>query len=182
MLRTVVAFSNDKLRNTITDTLERNGIQVHVACKTGLEVLRYIKRMGGGVVICSPRLSDMTADELADELSDIAFFLVAGRPGDLDICENENLFRLSLPASSGEIYGSARILVELDERRNHDTRPERSKEEKDIIQSAKQLIMGRNQMSEDQAYRFLQKRSMESSTPMVEVAKMFLNALDSTDL
>ena len=34
-----------------------------------------------------------------------------------------------------------------------------------------------NGMTEDQAYRFIQKRSMETSTPMPDVAKMILTAL-----
>lgn len=37
--------------------------------------------------------------------------------------------------------------------------------------------MEKNSMTEDQAYRFIQKRSMETSTPMPDVAQMILTAL-----
>ena len=177
MSRTVVAFSNDKLRETILEALEKNGIPVHAICRTGSEALRSIKKTGGGVLVCAPRLSDMTADDLADDLGEDAFYLVAGKPMDLDMVENENIFKITLPASSGMIAGSARILVELDERRRIEMRPERPAEEKELINKAKLIVMERNDMTEDQAYRFLQKRSMESSTPLVEVARMFLDVL-----
>ncbi len=177
MVRTVIAFPTEKMRTTIEDALERGGIQVHCACKSGSEVLRTIKKLGGGVVICAPRLCDMTADDLAYELSDIAFMLVAGRPADLDMCENESVFRISLPAPGAEICGSARILIELDERRSQAMRPVRPLEEKEIIKRAKELVMERNNISEEQAYRFLQKQSMETSTPLVEIAKIFLKEL-----
>ena len=174
MIRTVVAFSNSSTREKIAELLEKNGIKVRCICKRGIEVVRDIKKMGGGVVICSPQLHDMTADDLAFELGRLAFFLVAGRPAELDLCEDENIFRLKLPAPAGEICGSVRILTELDERRSHFEKPERSSEESQLIRRAKEFIMDRNAMSEEQAYRFIQKRSMETSTPMVEIARLFL--------
>ncbi len=177
MVRTVIAFPTEKMRTTISEALERGGIDVLCACKSGSEVLRTIKKIGGGVVICAPRLNDMTADDLAYELDDEAFMLVAGRPADLDMCENENVFRIALPAPGAEICGSARILIELDERRKSAMRPVRPIEEKEIIRKAKELVMVRNNFTEDQAYRFLQKRSMETSTPLVDIAKIFLKEL-----
>ncbi len=176
-MRTVIAFPNEKLRHSIMETLERGGITVHAVCRTGGEAIRAIQKMGGGVLLCSPRLPDMTADELSENLRGLAFCLVAGRPNDLEICENEDLFRLRLPASGGEICGSTRILIELDGRRNRGVKPERGKDKKELVREAKELLMKRDGMTEEQAHRFLQRRSMETSTPMAEVAEMFLKAL-----
>ena len=67
-----------------------------------------------------------------------------------------------------------RILLQLDERRDRAGVPERSDEDKEVIIEAKEYLMQHNEMTEEQAHRFLQKRSMETSTPMADVAKLVL--------
>ena len=42
------------------------------------------------------------------------------------------------------------------------------------MQEAKELLMARNHMSEEEAHRYLQKCSMDSGTNMVETALMIL--------
>ena len=46
-----------------------------------------------------------------------------------------------------------------------------------LIKEAKCLLMERNHMSEEEAYRYIQKCSMDSSTSMVETAKMVLTTM-----
>ncbi|MDO4619151.1 MAG: response regulator [Lachnospiraceae bacterium] len=177
MIRTIVAIADDALRDSIIRILQKNGIEVRISCRSGQEALRAVNRMDGGVVICSARLTDMTADELADTLGTDALFLVLARPSELDYCENENLFRVPLPVHSGELIGGVRILLQLDEHSVAARLPKRTDEDKAVITQAKEVLMDKNEMTEEQAYRFIQKRSMETSTPMPDVAKMILTAL-----
>lgn len=177
MVRTIVAIADDALRDSIIRILRRSGIDVRISCRSGQETVRAVRRMDGGVVICSARLTDMTADELADTLGRSALFLVLARPSELDYCENEALFRVPLPVHSGELIGGVRILMQLDDHVTQARIPKRSDEEKELITQAKEILMEKNDMTEDQAYRFIQKRSMETSTPMPDVAKMILTAL-----
>ena len=48
------------------------------------------------------------------------------------------------------------------------------KEEQEVIDRAKQILMTRNDMSEADAFRYIQKRSMDSGRTMVESAGMIL--------
>ena len=50
----------------------------------------------------------------------------------------------------------------------------RSEGEKRIIQKAKELLMERNQMTEEEAHRYIQKISMDSAINLVETAEMIL--------
>lgn len=50
----------------------------------------------------------------------------------------------------------------------------RSEKEQNYISNAKRLLMEKNQMTEDEAYRHIQKCSMDSGTNMVETAQMLL--------
>ncbi len=178
MTRTVVAFENEASRSGICEMLEKNGINVRYTCRTGLEAIRAIKKMGGGVVVCGYKLADMTAEQLADDLQELATFLVIGKPHNLDFYENEDIFKLPLPIRIGELVGSVNMLIQLDEKKLRRSHPRRSAEDDRLITMAKQLLMSRNDMSEDQAYRFIQRKSMETSSKMTETARLILQALD----
>lgn len=53
----------------------------------------------------------------------------------------------------------------------------RSWKEQNYIGNAKMLLMQRNHLSEEEAYRYIQKSSMDSGTNMVETAQMILMLL-----
>ena len=54
---------------------------------------------------------------------------------------------------------------------------QRNEEEAATIAKAKELLMGRNNMTEEEAHRYLQKHSMDNSTSMVETAQMVLSMM-----
>ena len=63
-------------------------------------------------------------------------------------------------------------------RRRRRSRPkERSREEQDIITEAKTLLMERNNMTESEAHRYIQKCSMDSGTNLVETAQMVISLI-----
>ena len=53
----------------------------------------------------------------------------------------------------------------------------RSEKEQNYISNAKRLLMEKNQMTEEEAYRHIQKCSMDSGTNMVETAQMVLSIM-----
>ncbi|MDE7269116.1 MAG: ANTAR domain-containing protein, partial [Acetatifactor sp.] len=59
-------------------------------------------------------------------------------------------------------------------RRQHLKARTRSAEEDALIRAAKELLMARNHMDEEEAHRYLQKCSMDSGTNLVETAQMVL--------
>ncbi|MDE7257890.1 MAG: ANTAR domain-containing protein, partial [Lachnospiraceae bacterium] len=60
-------------------------------------------------------------------------------------------------------------------RRRAKSKPkERNSEETAFIKEAKELLMERNHMTEEEAHRYIQKCSMDSGTNMVETAQMIL--------
>ena len=70
------------------------------------------------------------------------------------------------------------MLIQLDQRRSRRHLPKRSADDESIIRRAKLLIMEKNNMSEEQAYRFIQRRSMETSAKMSDTARLILEAFD----
>ena len=56
---------------------------------------------------------------------------------------------------------------------------QRSERETRLIEKAKELLMERNNMSETEAHRYIQKCSMDSGTNMVETAQMVISLIDT---
>ena len=52
------------------------------------------------------------------------------------------------------------------------------KDEQEMIAEAKALLMERNNMTEEEAHRYLQKNSMDSGTNIVETAEMVLSIMN----
>ena len=88
MNRLIVAFSSDTAAHRICAWLAQSGFPARTVCRTGAEVVRAVRYMGGGSVICAARLPDYTADELYDDLDGQADLLVIGKPEQLSDCEN----------------------------------------------------------------------------------------------
>ena len=176
MIRTVVAIENEKLGTLIYDTLEKNSIPVRYRCRNGAETIRAIKKMGGGVVVCGHKLPDMTADTLAFDLRDMASLLIVAKPQQLILCENEDAFRLSVPVKVGEMIGSVNMLLQLDRMRYTKMIPRRSPEDLKLILRAKELLMTRNNLSEEEAYKCLQRKSMETCMKLTDTSKLIIAA------
>ncbi len=174
MIRTVVAFEKDESRDKIADMLERSGITVRFRCRSGAEVLRAVKTMGSGVVICGHKLTDMPTEHLAHDLRGQAKFLILAKQSQLELLDDPDVFKLPIPISAAELRGSVNILLQLDEISARSQIPQRSQEERHVIQKAKELLMETRGLTEDQAHRYLQKRSMETGTKLADTARMIL--------
>lgn len=176
MERIVVAIANDDVRKSVTEIIQKSGMRVRASVRSGSETVKAVRSMDGGVVICSPRLKDMSSDVLCGRLEDEAYYLVVGHPADLSQILSGEVFKLTLPVKASELIGSVRILTQLDERRiTEKLKPvKRSVEDNEVIAEAKEYLIDHRGMSEAEAHRFLQKTSMDTGTPVTEVAKTIL--------
>ncbi|MEE0434747.1 MAG: ANTAR domain-containing protein [Peptococcaceae bacterium] len=175
MNRTIIALRNDEHARTVTQALVHRGITVRQHCQNGAEVIRIIKEMGGGIIICSFKLRDMTACELADRLNGQAFLLVLAKGNQLSLCERDNIFTMPLPVRGAELIGAVTMLLQLDAHNTSRSVPKRNDIARLLVDKAKALLMQRYGMTEPEAHRFLQQRSMRTSTRMEDTARALLN-------
>jgi len=179
LVRTVVAFESEKDQESIAALLEKNGISVKYKCRTGLETIRAVKQMGGGIVVAGYKFPDMTTEHVAYQLKDDdAAILMVAKGTHLDMVENEDIFRIPAPFRPAELIGAVNMLVQLDQKRFKTSAEKRTDSEKQLISRAKTLLMEHEHYTEDQAHRYLQRRSMETSLKMSEVAKLILASFE----
>ena len=100
MDRIVVAFANEESQRRIARLLESDGVSPAGCFFSGADAIRAIRQLGGGIVVCGFKLRDMTAQDLAASLQDLATLLVVSSAANLDFCEGENLFKLATPETS----------------------------------------------------------------------------------
>lgn len=179
MNRIVIAFGREDSVTRIAKMLESGGIPVRYRCRSGGEVIRAVKNMDGGIIICGYKLTDMTYAELFACLGDMAMMLLIASPNQLRLCDNDEIFELAAPINGSLLCGSVRMLMQMEEKKLKKLIPQRTASENEIIKKAKALLMEKNRLTEEQAHKFIQKKSMETSTKMVETALLLLRAYDS---
>ena len=171
MDRIIVAFANEEAQKRIVRLLESGGFACAGAYFSGADVIRAARKLGSAIVVCGFKLRDMTATDLASDLQDTAVLLVVSSAVNLDMCEGENLYKLATPAARSDFFASLDMLRQFEEKNLHRPPPKRREEEQKLIRAAKELLMDVNRMTEAEAHRFLQKRSMDSGMKLVEVAQ-----------
>lgn len=93
----------------------------------------------------------------------------------------QDIVCLSMPLKVHELIQTVEMMEYTISRRKKKKRAmpkERSEEEKSIILEAKSVLMSRNNLSEEEAHRYLQKRSMNNGTDLVETAQMILSLMN----
>lgn len=166
----IVAFANPEAQQRIVRMLESGGWRVAGCFCTGADVIRAVRKLGGAIVICGFKLRDTTADFLAQDLRGSAMLLVVSSPVNLSFCQGENLFKLATPASRAEFFATLDLLDQSVKPRP----PRRKAEDQRLIERAKALLMDVNRMTESEAHRFLQKRSMDTGSRLVDTAQWVL--------
>ena len=167
--------SEDAFR--IESLIQRYGCMLDtMVCITGTEVLRTANERDYGVVICTRRLRDMAYAELAGYLPR-TFGMILLTKDASDEVFSDRMVKLMLPLGRSELLSTIEMLI------SGYTRPKKKKErpprvkseaEKQTIEKAKLLLMERNGMSEPEAFRYIQKVSMDTSRKAVETAEMIL--------
>ena len=93
---------------------------------------------------------------------------------------NSGITYLSMPLKVQALVRTLEDMCQSQLRRRKKLRQqpaERSREETQMIQEVKNLLMERNDMTEKEAHRYLQKCSMDSGTNLVETAQMVLSLI-----
>jgi response regulator NasT len=176
----IIAFPKLDDAKLIRNILVRNGYEVNALCTTGAQVISTANSLDEGIVLCGYRLPDMHYSEIYNYLPKGYEMLLMASPAKLAECVDNDIVCLSMPLKANDLINTVEMMFVSFRRRKKKEREkpkQRSEAEKSVIRKAKLLLMDRNNMSEDEAYRYIQKTSMDSGTNMVETAEMILSLM-----
>lgn len=160
---------SEMLKSRVTHNVE--------VCTNGFSILSKVHQLDSGIVICTRRYKDMYCNEIAESLPDYFEMLLLTSSEGLRECP-PGIKTITMPLRSLDLLTSVETMLEQLERRIRRERgkpkKQRSKEEQELIDRAKKLLMEKNSMTEPEAFRYIQKCSMDSCISMVETAQMIL--------
>lgn len=177
MINIIVVLPKIEDAKGIRSVLVKNGFQVAAVCSTGAQALNQLRDLSDGIVICSYKMTDMIYIELHDCLPPGFDILLLASHAVLNEYRCDDAVCLAMPFKVHELISTVEMMSQaiMCRRRRAKAGPkERKPEEEALIREAKELLMERNHMSEEEAYRYIQKCSMDSGTNMVETAQMVL--------
>lgn len=177
MLSIIIAFPRIEDATGIKNMLVRNGYDVDAVCTMGAQTITYANELDGGIVICGYRLKDMHYSEIHDCLPKGFEMLLIASAQKLEDCTNNDIVCLAMPIRNTDLLNTLQMMTYNYNRRKRKERQkpkDRSEQEKATIDKAKRVLMDRNNMTEEEAHRYIQKKSMDTATNMVEMAEMIL--------
>lgn len=176
MEKVIVAFESEQSCRRVREVLE-NGLAVScLVCRTAAEVKRAVNQQDVAAVVCGYKFPDQSAEALFQDLGPgCAMLMVAGQ-GLLELCGSRDILKLAAPVRPGELTAAVEMLLQFRRRTERDVRPTRSREETELIARAKAALMERRGLTEAEAHRWLQKRSMDTGARLADAARAVLEA------
>jgi two-component system, response regulator PdtaR len=169
----IVAFESEKTLDRFCEILEGGCVVNCLKAHSAGEVKRIVAKQHIGTVVCGFKLRDESAEDLFYDLPPASAMLVVARQ---DMLENlsEDIFTLPAPASRSDLCASVNMVMQMSHRLEHALRPKRNEEETDTVEKAKRHLMERDGLSEEEAHRYIQKKSMDNGAKMVQTAVLVL--------
>ncbi|MDE5696450.1 MAG: ANTAR domain-containing protein [Lachnospiraceae bacterium] len=177
MTNIIVVFAKIEDARSIKNVLVKNGFHVTAVCTSGAQALSYADEFHDGIVISGYRLTDMICVEIKENLPGGFEMIVMASQKVLADVSGCGIIGLAMPLKVHELVNTADMLSQgiVRRRKKQRERPRvRSEKEAAVIENAKQLLITRNNMTEEEAHRYLQKHSMDNGTSMAETAQMVL--------
>ena len=182
----IIAFpeSRQKTAARIEEILTGHGFREIVRVRTGSEALRKMGRLKGGILICPKRLPDLYYTELLEYLPPHFEMLLLIGEKDLQRTPLSGLYTdsivtMQMPVKVHAFIETVRMMDAASaahriERLRRDTGSTRDPRDENYIRNAKEVLMQRRHMTEEEAHKYLQKESMDTGRKLVESAQMIL--------
>lgn len=174
----IVAFPKREDAAKMKGILVRSGYDVAGVCTSGSQVIQLANQFDGGIVVSAFSLADMQIDQMKDLLPagyQILLLASAARLGNVFFSD---VVSLEMPLKINDLLSTMDMMCYQYRRRQKKKKqmPKmRSEQDMQLIKDAKELLMARNNLSEEEAHRYIQKVSMDSGNNMVETAGMIMS-------
>lgn len=172
----MVALNNLEKAEKIRDMLCTEGYEVVAVCTSGSELIRRALIYDECLILIGYNLVDMNINEVYNALSETCSFLaLVNEPYKSFVQESTDMFCISNPINK-VVLGNAIDMIFQGQKKLHKLKEkveslECKIEERKNIEKAKGILMETMGLSENEAFKYIQKTSMMTGRKMDEVAK-----------
>lgn len=186
-IRILIADDEAVVRMDLREMLEESGYEVVGEASDGKRAVELGRELKPDLAILDIKMPEMTGLEAGEKLLEegIATLILTAYT-DRDFIENAKeigaLAYLVKPFSKENLIPAIELAMarfkELQELRREVSSLKEALEVRKLVERAKGLLMKHLGISEEDAYRYLQRRSMEYRKPLKEVAEAVIIALE----
>lgn len=169
-----VAFSNKNVAVSVAKIVVANGMNVVCVTTSLAELKKKLYFYGSGIIVCGYRFNDDYIVDFVEDVPENINIILIGNRFQLEQCTNDRIFKLAVPLQRLDLVCSLNMLASMDDCARIGTA--RDPEQEKIILRAKRILIERYSMTEEQAHRYMQKKSMDTGRKLVDIAKIILSA------
>ncbi len=177
----MIAVPKADTAHKIKHVLNRSGYHVSDVCTSGNEAIRHVRQTPPDILLINFEMHDINGLDVAKIVGDenlcSVILMVGGAQKTYvqEAIEEHDITLLSKPLNSLALVNTIDIVLQNRTRmENLSLRLEKAKqdlENRKVIEKAKGILMRRKYISEGEAYRRIQKLSMDNRVSMREVAE-----------
>ncbi len=164
----IIAFSSNNICNSISNILNKNGIDFDYICKTASSLRKCCSYYENGIIICSTSFLDEPIYNIIEDFYKDFIFILIGSNDKLNLYSGEKVYKLCTPIKQEDIISS------LDLAYYKISENLQNKKHK-ILKEAKNLLMLNYNICEEQAHKYIQKKSMDTGKKNIDIAKIIIN-------
>lgn len=190
--RILLAFRHQETVDRIKSILVESGRNVLFSCTSGMQALRLAGLHDIEIAVVGFTLSDMPGAHFATDLlagHSCSVLMIAPAeqiPYIQQSFQTEDIVCLPRPVSSQSLLTSIDLIMQYRDRLKH-IRAEARKLKEDLkrrslADKAKTILMNALQLSEFEAWRFMQKQSMDTGIPLIDIAELMIEKYGQTRL
>jgi AmiR/NasT family two-component response regulator len=180
LINIVVLFPKLEEAKGIKSLLSRHGYTVVAACTTGAAAINALEELEDGIVVCGYKYPDMTYMQLREYMPQYFDMLLISSPAKISECMENDIVCLVMPLKVNDLINTIEMMEQTIYRRRKKLKSvpkTRNEEDKAVIEEAKKVLMEKNNMTEPEAHRYIQKTSMDTGNTMLGTAKMVLEIM-----
>ncbi|MBR3645658.1 MAG: ANTAR domain-containing protein [Lachnospiraceae bacterium] len=175
----IVVFPKKEDSLAIKNLLVRNGFNAVACCTSGAQAISRADDLEEGIIISGYRLTDMTYEDILESVEGRFEMVLIASHKRLEMDE-VSVSTLTMPIKVRDLLNTVEMMEHNILSRRHKKKRnlhQRNPEEQAVIEQAKAVLMEKNNMTEQEAHRYIQKTSMDSGNNMVETAKIVLTIM-----
>ena len=179
-IRITLALHNVQAAEKIKYALQRSGYAVGEICTSGGEAIRRVRAGATDLLLINQEMPDMTGLEVATIIGDenlcsvVLFASLEKRALCADIVADYDITLFTKPVNISALLSTIEIVLQNRRRMDRMEREmvtlKESLENRKLVERAKGILMKRKSISEAEAYRRIQKMSMDSRVSMKDIA------------
>ncbi len=179
-IRITVALHNKEAAEKIKYALSRSGYVVGEVCTSGGEAIRRVRGGSTDLLLINLEMPDMTGLEVATILGDenlcsvILFVSQEKRALCSDVISDYDITLFNKPVNVSTLLSTIEMVTQNRRRMGRMEREltalKQNLENRKLVERAKGILMKRKSISEGEAYRRIQKMSMDSRVAMKDIA------------